>query len=227
MAIIESPVWSRINKSLGGITYFNGPGHPILARIKNMPTNPNTPAQQLTRQAMAQSVYLWDAMSNADRAAWNVYATTLTPFRGGRATFIANHGFAYSMNARGISAITPGDAPPVMAGNFEITNIGYQPLIAIGLGFNLTWTNNTLLDAVAVWQITGLKSNARNFFKGPFPASSLNSVAAPASSSVTHSISPLPATGIYFVKLRFCTEEEPIVISSLSILRCVANEILV
>jgi len=227
MAIILSPVWSQIRKSIAGITYYSGPGHPILARMKNMPVNPNTPAQQQTRQAMAQSVYLWEAMSSADRAAWGVYAATLTPSRSGRETFIANHGFAYSMNARGITAITPGDAPPYMAGNFEITNIGYSPLIGVGLGFSLSWTNNTLLDAVAVWQISGLKSDARNFFKGPFPASSLGSVAAPASSSVTHEIDDLPATGVYFVKLRFCTEEEPIVINSLSILRCVANEVLV
>jgi len=96
----RSTLFAELRGSMAGTTASRNKGGNYL-RARATPTNPNSEAQQRSRQAFADAVQAWDALTNDQRSAWAGYAAE-TPVidklgqeihHSGRAWYIAQHAF--------------------------------------------------------------------------------------------------------------------------------------
>lgn len=214
MARMLSHLMSNILGSVGGITYLNNPFHQIVARQRTVPVQPNTVPQVRAKTSFSGAVQAWEQATEQQRLDWAAYAQTVT-FQGplgpykptGRMLAIAQFqitGYLLSAGAIGFMGGSVMDAP-VLPGLLVITNPNIQAALPGNTGFLIAFTNNNGRPIVAFSERSFKQSDARNFYKGPWVASTLDAVVCPDQDSETMAYNDLVEDGIYFVKLRFIT----------------------
>jgi len=206
MAYVVSPVWSKIRGSIAGTTYLAGPDHPIIARQRVTPVNPNTPYQQMMRSGVINAVMQWENMVETDRAGWEAYAEAMGESGMGRRFFIGAYSKGFYMNAHGDPLIELLTTPPSISGLFNISVYPYAPLGVAGIGFQISVDNlEPADDGVIQSNIAGPFNTARYKFKGPFSGESFDQAALMAQTTGVFSFSGLVLGGIYFVKINGVT----------------------
>lgn len=223
MAKIVSHMHSSMKGSIGGVTYYNGPGNPILARTRAMPSNPNSPGQQKFRSAFSDGVYVWNMMGDVWRLQWAAYAATLGGGKTGRQVFMAMYSWAKGFILRGGTGLTLVTDPPTLTGLFNVT---FEPAVANtapSTGFSIPINNLDSESGVVMAVIQGPFNEARYYFKGPFPDSSCVFLAIPAMTVTKLVFTNLVENGVYFVKIRGCVDDIGLRLSSMSIIRAIAT----
>jgi hypothetical protein len=71
-----SPVYSQASGSIGGLTYSRNRGG-LYTRARAIPSNPSTAAQQTARTAVSAVSTNWGALSDVQRAGWELYAQSV------------------------------------------------------------------------------------------------------------------------------------------------------
>lgn len=146
----------------------------MYTRAKAVPTNPNTPRQQAVRQALGQMAVAWNALSSAERADWNIYASNVpmvdrlgeTMHLSGQQHFIRSN---VPRIQAGLDFVT--QAPNI----FNLGDIGNFGVVSVDTGteeINLQWDGgdawaSTVGSAILVY--LGRPQNAGvSYFKGPY-----------------------------------------------------------
>lgn len=230
MARMLSQVATIIRGSVGGLTYFKTRTQAIAMRARVAPSNFASNDRSTIRGAMAYASAAWDAMSEADRILWKLYADSVT-YQGptgpytltGRESFIASYSLGRYANQQGISSITLGDAPPDPIGRYNPDSPQLAAPTAAGTGFSITVTNDTGLDGVLLYQRSAGFKQTVNSFKGPWLPGSFSGLAMPTGASSTVDVVSLTEDSKYFVRLRAITDAEPLIISNEWILSVVAE----
>jgi hypothetical protein len=139
-----------------------------------IPTNPKSPRQILVRAALSDSVSFWNAMTDAQREAWNVYAAAIpyTDALGNTMYLTGNLMFKACWTAAKSLGVTPVTAAPT-----QLTRPGLDPTI-VGTVTASTHTVSVAFDNAQAWAIaTGgylgvymgrPVAPTVNFFKGPY-----------------------------------------------------------
>jgi hypothetical protein len=228
MAIIKSHLVSEIRGTVGGITYFSGVGHPILARAYFKPTNRNTEYQQKVRSAVQASVMAWQLISDANRNKWENYATAMGMDGLGRRLFVGGYSKAEFLRLSGGDVIVVDSGPSATA-LFNVTITNVVPLVTPGTGFQFS-INNLEPDDDGFYQLNlaGPFSPARFKYKGPFMGETIALDGLTADTSTNVEVSGLVEDGVYFVKIRCVTAAEtagdiPHRLSSQTIIRAIAT----
>lgn len=173
----KSALMESASGSIGGITASRNRGGTYF-RGRAIPTNPNTPAQQAIKSAMAQLSSLWrNVLTEVQRTSWDLYAVnvplpdTLGDPRnvGGLGMFVRSNVPRIASGIAGLVTIL--DAPII----FNLGDVG--PLAVdtataatdiISLLFTDTdeWVDE---DAAALLVYTSRAQNPSiNYFKGPY-----------------------------------------------------------
>lgn len=173
MALVD-PIIGRMSGKIAGLVFMNGPGGSSV-RSWQVPTNPNTPAQQAIRSAQTQLSNRWVAtLTPAQRADWETYAANVTvPGR-----------FGNPINLSGISMYVRCNTPRIQwfggAAMLDaaptIFNLGEMTAPSMELvntaTFNVTfnaaddWVSE---DGAAMFVYCSRNQNeSKNFFKGPY-----------------------------------------------------------
>lgn len=70
----KSQVYTQASGSVGGLTYAHTRGV-MYTRGRGIPTNPQTPRQQIVQNALGAVSASWGTLTDAEREAWRLYAT--------------------------------------------------------------------------------------------------------------------------------------------------------
>lgn len=70
-----NPILGPLSGSMGGLTYARNRGG-LYVKMKASPTNPNSARQQAVRGILSTASGLWQALTDAQRNAWDVYAAS-------------------------------------------------------------------------------------------------------------------------------------------------------
>ena len=101
-------ILAELSGTLAGNVFSHNKGGTYI-RAHAVPTNPNKLRQQLVRQRLAQASGQWNALTVAQRAAWNLWASLHSIVDAlGSTIYLSGHG-AYCMLAA--SALNTGDTP--------------------------------------------------------------------------------------------------------------------
>lgn len=175
MARIQSPVWNIARGSIAGTTYFANQFHQIVARARTAPIVPLTSYTTAIKTAMSGAAAMWNALLQAERDGWNDYAQTVVytgPFGQyklpGRQIFIANQVLEQYMNFFSAGMVTPGIAPPSIAGWLTMATINAVPTTNPNTGVAVSIVNNSGEDAVCLAQRSLAFNPARMQYKGPW-----------------------------------------------------------
>lgn len=181
--------------SIGGTTFSHNKGGPY-ARLRVIPTNPNTQRQQIVKAFLSAVATAWsNTLTQAQRDAWDLYAANVArPKKGGGSQFLTgiDH-FIRSNVPRGVAGqgfVLAGptlfDVGTYTAPSFAIELVGQT----IDVTFDNTdaWANE---DLAGMQIYTGRpQSVGIRFFKGPFqftgtvPGNATTPPASPLSMSV-------------------------------------------
>ncbi|MCK5318291.1 MAG: hypothetical protein KAJ55_10265 [Anaerolineales bacterium] len=214
MAKILSQVWSSISGSVGGITYFNGPHHAILARARVAPVQPGSTFQSQMRASMNGASIQWEALSEAEQILWEAYAETCT-FQGkqgtyqvtGRTLYMAGRSLQIYAATRGLYVPAVVGTAPVTTGFLLPSGFNLTPAVGLGTGFAIFFAADLDDDTAFFTQISGVKSKQRHFWKGPWNTRDVKMtvVAAGAVGSVDYL--NLQDGGIYFVRVKAVADD--------------------
>lgn len=233
MAVVISPVWSKIRGTIAGTTYLSGPGNPIIARQYVHPVNPNTQYQQMVRNGMVQSVAQWENLEDSERYGWENYAESMGQSGMGRRFFIAQWGLGYYINQRSaVDLLVQKDTAPALAGLFNFSVETPVPLGTPGTGFQVPIYNYEVSDdGVVMAVLAGPFTAARYKFKGPFPGEGTITQAISFGTGGILSFEDLIEDGVYFVKVRGMTGKTgdglPGRLATQAIVRAIATETVV
>lgn len=175
IAKLISHVWSVIRGSVGGITYFAGPGNTILARTKTAPVNPGTDWQGIVRESLVNAAALWkEVLTPAQRDDWDLYASTLAPSGPlgpysltGQQAFIQSY-VTQGWFERNGAAVVPSVNPPVISGFLDVGGYQLTDRVNPGAGFQLEAQNHAVEDAIIQVQLSGAWTDAKHFYRGPW-----------------------------------------------------------
>jgi hypothetical protein len=211
MAVVISPVWSKIRGTIAGTTYLSGPGNPIIARQYVHPVNPSTQYQQMIRNGVAGAVAQWELLTDSERQGWENYAESMGDAGMGRRYFIAQWSLGYYINQRSEDdLLVQVTDSPSLAGLFNFTVDTPVPLGQPGTGFQVPIYNNEAADGgVVLGVLAGPFTPARYKFKGPFPAEGAITQDIAFATGGILSFDNLIENGIYFVKIRGMTGITP------------------
>ncbi|MCK4306571.1 MAG: hypothetical protein KAY24_20175, partial [Candidatus Eisenbacteria sp.] len=67
-----NPILGPLSGSMGGLTYARNKGG-LYVKMKASPTNPNSARQQAARGILSTASGLWQALTDAQRNAWDIY----------------------------------------------------------------------------------------------------------------------------------------------------------
>ncbi len=229
-----SHIASNMLGSVGGITYLNNPFHQIVARQRTVPVQPNTENQVKAKASFSAGVQAWEQASDADRDLWAAFAATVT-FQGplgpyhptGRMLAIAQFQITGYLLNRGIAGFI-GDNdmdPPVDPGMLVMTNPTILDPDPVATGFQIRINNDTGESVVLYAQRSFKQSSARNFYKGPWVSSTLDSAVIVDAANGNVEFDGLDEGGIYFVKFRIVSIALPRRYSQEGILRAVAVDV--
>ena len=167
----RSTLFAELRGSMAGMTAARNKGGNYL-RARATPTNPDSTAQQRARQAFAEAVQAWDALTGAQRTSWAGYAVE-TPVmdklgqeirHAGRSWYIAQHAFLTNAGA------TPATNAPATPGLLAIG----EPSVALELddanGLTVAFGNGTVPSSAVslIAQIGPPLSPGVTYFKGPY-----------------------------------------------------------
>jgi len=229
---MKSIIASNMLGSVGGLTFLNNPYHQIVVRQRTVPVQPNTNGQVNSKVAFSSGVVAWEQASQATRDGWDAYAATVTfqgplgPYKpSGRMLALAQYQITGYLNNQLSKVLTGGLSlsPPVSAGLLVMDSPYVVAPTTPGTGFKLYALNSNPEDVVAFASRSFQQSKARNYFKGPFDISTLDTVDIASTTSAGIEFLGLEDGGIYFVKLRLISDEAPRRYSQQIILRCVAQ----
>lgn len=212
MALIK-PLVGEMSGSIGGLTYARNKGGQYV-RQRSQVTNPNSPAQQAARSAMAYLAGYWlSTLTAAERTAWEDYAKNVSVTnRLGEKIYLSGQNMFIRSNApRQRNSLAIVDAAPTEYILAELEPVGADMAgTAGGTSFDLTfddsadWCSDD--GAHLLVQVSSSPQNATiNFFRGPFRAIDPvdGSSTTPPTSPVTVTVPyVLPVDQIIFVRVR-------------------------
>lgn len=109
---------------LGGMVWSHNKGGPYI-RTRAIPTNPNSARQQLVRAFLATMSVAWEALTDAQRNAWNTWASE-NPLQNpiGGSYMRTGHQAYTGLNARLMDAALPVvDDPPTHGAPLAVTSL--------------------------------------------------------------------------------------------------------
>lgn len=230
MAKFNSPVYSTIRGSVGGLTYSANQFQSLIVRQRVSPVNPNTTQQSNVRSAFAGAETLWQGLSDSERSAWDDYASSLI-FTGplgtytvpGRQVCIGNVGNALYLQTRGLALGTVDASPPLIPGFLDIADVDAStPASPSIIGIALTFTYTGSEDAFGYAVRSAAFSAARYSPKCPYNSSTLAGTAVTPPASGLIEFTGLGDGQIYFMKFRAITENPPFRLSALYYVRMAA-----
>lgn len=169
----KSQVLTQASGSIGGITYSHNRGG-MYQRARSIPTNPNSTAQQLVRNAMASLVAAWTGILTApERLAWETYAvnTPVSDTLGDPLTLTGQQMYIRCNTPRVAFGATRIDPGPTVFGNESLAPITIAvvgPSATIAVTFDDTETWPQLDDCHMIVQASRGQSASVNYFGGPF-----------------------------------------------------------
>lgn len=160
--------------SIGGTTFARGP-HGAYARARVTPVNPSSAFQQAVRTLMAAAASAWHSLSDAERAAWALYAgNTPTVNKLGEQTFLS--GFQWYCACNSLRRRSPDldfvDAGPTVFGrpdvptSLELTATADSATLSLAFEAADDWLDE---DECALFIFMSQpRSSDRNYFGPPF-----------------------------------------------------------
>lgn len=224
MAIARSHLFSQIVGSVGGVTYFYGPYASIIIRNRVTPVDPDTPAQQTVRTRFSGSMAAWQALTEAQRQAWEDFATG-TPWVNSLGDDCRLTGSSMYMSIRlAALQIKPNITdsmfylPPCIPGLLLQPNWFFTHCTKLGgfYGFRLSITNTHPTDSIKVGvQMSTPQSQSINFWKGPYDPTKYTIIGpiAPGFTTLT-SWDALIQDKRYFMRLRSLSTTNQNIVSS-------------
>lgn len=222
MAKMQSTIFNSIRGSIAGTTFFTTPAGQIIARMRTNPVNPQTASQSLIRSQFSGSVGLWEAMTQADRNAWDAYADGLESGQTGRQVFLGNYTLASHANGIDNASVTLDDAPPTDPGVLPVGSIIAIDITSPGTGVALQIQNPNEYDFAAVVNISRQFSPARNRFQGPFESATVQSKLIVGPSSTLIEFLNLVEDAIYFMRVKCVRSDDFHTVSPSYIIRTIA-----
>lgn len=167
MALFKSNTIAAASGSVGGTTYTRN-RFGMVMRVRSIPVNPNTSAQQEQRAAFSAASAGWRGLDAGQRATWNVYAAATpvknslgdTVYLTGAQHYVATNSFRDRV---GLATLTTAPSTP---GRIDLGNPAVDYVVATG------WTIASLATAVngstvAVF-VGDPQSAGVSFFAGPY-----------------------------------------------------------
>jgi len=233
MAKMLSHVGSSIRGSVGGLTYSANQYSPIVLRARVSPVNPNTTKQTAIRSAFANASTLWVGLTQAQRDAWDDYASTLV-FSGpqgsysvpGRLVFIGNLATAQFLKDETGSPAVVATTAPSSPGFLNVGGVLPTPNVTPATtGILIAYQNDEAFSVVGYTERSVSFNQTRNRFKGPFLSAQQISSVTIAGAAGTLGFSGLVADLVYFTNPRFISAQAPFKLSAPSFLRHIANTV--
>ena len=177
MAIARSHLFSQIVGSVGGVTYFYNRYATIILRSRVSPVDPNTPAQQTVRTRFSASMAAWQALTQVQRDAWEIYASG-TPWVNSLSDDVRLPGMNMYLSVRlaalKINPLIPlgdFDLPPCTPGLFPQETVSLSPCTSgvLNAGFKLGIVNNHPTATVVLGvHMSSAQNLSVNFWDGPY-----------------------------------------------------------
>lgn len=230
MAKAKSHLMSIIRGSVAGVTYLSGPDHQIVMRQRTTPVNPQTTRQSQMRSEFSGAAARWNALTDAQRRAWELYAQTVTIENpvdnfspSGRQLFIGNIGTREYLTVRGITFTDYLDTAPLYNGRLVVENLDIIPPAAGKTGFQVQVTNPNPEGIYLYGFVSPVQNPARLTYQGPFQTESLQYVNIASLGSGVLQFDLALDDDVHFVKVRLISEEAGFRTSALFQLRGVVS----
>lgn len=156
--------------SIAGITYLTTPSGAIIARQRVIPSDPPSPLRTAAKSALIQTVADWQALTTAQRLAWQVWAVANGTLSGREEFMAANcfQQFGIISTPTGWPVINDVNTAPVVSGHTSITftNVPYTVALNTGVAFQVQ--NTSSWEIVAMVELSPALTTARNYWKGPW-----------------------------------------------------------
>lgn len=170
----KGTIIDQASGSVAGLTFSRGIGGQYI-RARAMPTNPNSPYQQIVRGFMSQLTSLWNnTLTAVQRAAWDTYAANVTlidPLGEPINVSGINH-YIRSNVPRLQAALARVDDAPTIFNLGDYTNPDVTNATEAGGTFDVTfdtgddWVGE---DEAAMLVLSSRSKNPTiNYFKGPY-----------------------------------------------------------
>jgi len=216
--------------SVAGLTFTANTFHQIVVRQRTAPVQPGTNPQSQIRSAFTAASVCWKDLLPSVRNAWNEYAKTLFysgplgPYQiPGRSVFISNIGLGYYLYLLGLLENPPTTTAPTVAGFLSVNFYGYQAPALPGTGYDLLIANPNDEAILAICERSWAYEQTRQFFKGPFVASTIVAPEVEPSTTAMIAFSGLTVDRVYFNKCRLISSASPFRISPLFFIRAIAS----
>jgi hypothetical protein len=202
MAKIISPVWSSVRGSIAGTTYLTTASGQIIARQRTRPTQPDSPNQNLAREALSMAAADWNNLTEVLRQAWNVAAVTFGET--GRHLWIGGRSLLQYIGIRNLLA-TPivflTDAPTI-GSRPSFNAVQSTPALPTSNTIEVTINNLQKVRTVYLIDVSPPFTQTRNFWKGPWATSQSVSILTASLGSQKAEIPNLVAGAWYMVRIR-------------------------
>lgn len=168
--ITPGPLAAAISGSIGGTVFSHNRGGPYV-RLRSIPTNPSTEAQESVRAILSSQSQAWSDLDNEQRAAWTAWAgeNPITDTLGSQVTLSGHMAFV-QLNARiDLTDDTTLVVPPVLNAPLALDSLALSADIGAG-DFEVAFTATPLITPVELW-IEGAivtsagKAYVRNLFR--------------------------------------------------------------
>ena len=173
--IFRPLIAADMSGSMGGITYSHNKGG-AYARIRAIPTNPNTILQQAVRSVLAQLTQMWNTtLTAAQRADWQTYADNVQVInRIGASRLLSGISHYVRSNTprlyNGFTVVN--DAPTIFdLGDFTLPSVTYSAAAgnySVAFDDADAWCDE---DGSLLFAYASREQNPTiNYFKGPYQA---------------------------------------------------------
>jgi hypothetical protein len=189
-----------IRGSIGGATFLATQTQSMVMRARVSPVQPNSTNQALLKTAFKQAVSWYKASTQAVVDAWNSYAANLWlagpmgPYQPtGRQLMVGNIAMQQYLIARGCTFTAAAHTMAIGATAYLTLPTVTVLAAATGhTGFKIHVVNNHTANAWMWCEISAAYSLTRNYFKGPFRATTMlvADVATTATTDFTFDIGP-------------------------------------
>ena len=170
----KSALITQASGSIGGFTAGSNKGG-LYLRARSIPTNPNSPAQQASRDSMKILVDAWTTiLTFAQRDAWRTYAqnTPVVDVFGDSKLLTGQQMYIRSNSARLTAGKVRIDNGPTTFNLGSFTDISIAISAASPSDVNVSFTNTdswaTVIDAALILGVSKGQNASRDFFKSPF-----------------------------------------------------------
>lgn len=192
----KSQVFTQASGSIGGQTFSHNKGG-MYTRARRTPTNPNTLRQQIVRSAVGGAANMWNALTDAQRAAWKLYGENVPVLNrlgdpiilSGQQQFIRTNSLiasAVNTSANWTDpvplALTPIAAAPTIfnTGAAPASYTGYVAPGTDGLSIGINLTAEADDDGTLLIYFGRPQNPGRSFYKGPYQLGAYADVSATA-----------------------------------------------